>query len=743
VSQDHELRRTELDRRASAWRRDLNDTASLRKLQFERQKQDYKRDIDRWEGAAKQKISDEERDAVQSIKDAEGAAGTGSSAAGRSKQYENMDDMLLTAAVWVAGALALLTVFVLAAGHISAFAYDGSVPRYEMKDVPGILQRLVSNLGDPGAAWAPVNSGGEVPGPLGWYAIFGLLLLLAVAVGFLLFAVRSTRPQTQAQAGSSNVHWSKASAHPWMRVQGNEKARLVVGTSGRSKLALGPLHSLLVVGPAHAGKTSGLAVPALLEWPGPAVVASTKSHLMDETIGWRSHQGEVHVFDPSAVTRYHRSGWSLLSDCGTWQGAIRMAQHLTTAAQALPGVRFEAPGGAVLGAGGAPSAGPAGPGVTAGVGVTALEPMRSQLWTSAMAMALAPFLYAAAAEGRTIMQAARWIEREERDEVLAILKKVDQGAAHAHEATFFREDASRSSFFHLMYQVLSVYNDPTVAETSSKHEIVAEELLDGGHNTLYLTAPEHDQARFGPLFATIVRQMLTAVNDRYAAEGTPLDPPLLLLLDEAVGITSVEDLAIIASTGGAKGVQVVSIFQDMGRFEGLQPNASALLAKNHRAMLVAAGQHDVGGLGMGMPSDERLWWAELASYLSESEAALLYGNISPVRLKLRRWYKDADLSRRVETRQDAIAPSERRLPNVYRSPLDTDAATSMARQTGAWLRDRKNDIDDTLISESARARRQRGGHGDSRYAELFDMTDDEPPPDNVTRFPDPTQRGRH
>jgi type IV secretion system protein VirD4 len=729
---DDELRRASLDARGADWRRDLQNTASLKKLEFERQKQDYKRDTDRWESNAKQKISDRERDALDKLK---GASGSGPESTG---QYQDMDDLLLRAAVYVAGALAVLTVFVLAAGHISAFAYDGAAPSYKMDDIPGILQRLVGNLGDPGAAWEPVNTGGEVPGPIGWYAIFGLLLLLTAAVAFLVYAVRSTKPQVRQGGGSSNVHWSKASAHPWMRVQGTEKARLVVGTSGRSKLALGPLHSLLVVGPAHAAKTSGLAIPALLEWPGPAVVASTKSHLMDETIGWRSHQGEVHVFDPASVTRYHRSGWSLLSDCGTWQGAIRMAQHLTTAAQTLPGVRFDAPGGVTMPAStGLHTASNPAVNAASGMGVASLEPMRSQLWTSAMAMALAPFLYAAAADGRSLMQAARWIESEERDEVLAILRKVDDAAAHAHEATFFRDDPTRSSFFHLMYQVLGVYNDPTVADTASKHEIVAEEILDGGHNTLYLTAPEHDQARFGPLFATIVRQMLTAVNDRYAAVGTPLDPPLLLLLDEAVGITSVEDLAIIASTGGAKGVQVVSIFQDMGRFEGLQPNAAALLAKNHRAMLIASGQHDVGEMAMGMPSDERLWWAEVASYLGESEAALLYGNSSPVRLKLRRWYKDAELSRRVETAQDAVAPSERRLPNVYRSPLDTDAAFSIARQTSAWIRDRKHADADTLISESARARR-----GDSRYAELFELPDDEPPPDNVTQFPDPGRRHR-
>ncbi|HEV7762669.1 MAG TPA: type IV secretory system conjugative DNA transfer family protein, partial [Acidimicrobiales bacterium] len=525
-------RRYRLDQRGSKWQRELDRTAQARKRELERQQQDAKRRLD-WEKAdAKRAIERQGQDVRRSIDSAARGRGGGGGGGGgalpreQMSQYQNMDDLALRVAVYVAGALAVIGLFVLATGHIAALAYDGAFPKYKADDIPGILTRFAGNLGDPAAAWKPVNSGGEVPGPLGWWTLFAILVLLVGALSFLAYAVHSTSPQ--AQVVRPKADWAKPSVLPELRLQAGETGRLVVGTSGRTKVALGPRHSLLVVGPAHAGKTSGLAIPALLEWPGPAVVASTKSHLMDETIGWRSHQGDVHVFDPAAVTRYHRSGWTMLSDCGTWQGAIRMAQHLTAAAQALPDARVD--------------------------GGTAGEPARSQLWNSAMAMSLAPFLYAAAADGRSIMDAAQWIEREERDEVLTILRRIDQSAAHAHETTFFREDASRSQFFHLMFQVLSVYADPTVAATAAKHEIVPAELLDGGHHTLYLTAPEHDQVRFQPLFAAVVRQMLTAINDRFAADGTPLDPPILFLLDEAVGVATVEDLAAIASTGAAKGV---------------------------------------------------------------------------------------------------------------------------------------------------------------------------------------------
>ena len=688
----------ELESREKAWRRELDRSSQERKWDYDRQRREAKNELGR-------KKDDVKRELDRHVS----SAGPQGISPDQLRRYHEMDDIALRAAVYVAGALAVVALFVLSTGHLAALAFSGGLPHYQPEDVPGILQRVVADPGDPAAAWAPVNTGAELPGSVAWWSIFLVLVLVLGGLSFLVYALYSTHPQAQQPRGP-RADWAKAKVHPGLRVQASDGRRVVVGISGRSKLALGRLQSLLVVGPAHAGKTSGLAIPTLLEWAGPAVVASTKSHLMDETIGWRSHQGDVHVFDPAGITRYHRSGWTLLSDCGTWQGAIRMAQHLTAAAQAAPGGRLD--------------------------GATPSDPGRSQLWSSAMAMSLAPFLYAAAADGRTIMDAAQWIEREERDEILTILRRVDKAAAHTHETTFVRSDPSRSSFFHLMFQVLSVYSDPTVAATANKDEIVGSELLDGGSHTLYLTAPEHDQARFQPLFATMVRQVLTAASDRFASRGAPLDPPLLLLLDEAVGVASVQDLASTAATGAAKGVQVVSIFQDLGRFDGLHPNAAGLLANNHRAMLVVAGEHDVT---KGTPSSERLLWADLGAQLRPGEGALLYESAKPVRLRLRRWFQDGELSRRVAMAQDAVAPTERRLPNVYSSPIDTAPAFSLARQTGAWL---KGAHRHGASSEEAGAGERAARRADSRYAELFELPEDDPPPDNVTQLPNLTERPR-
>jgi type IV secretory pathway TraG/TraD family ATPase VirD4 len=281
-----------------------------------------------------------------------------------------------------------------------------------------------------------------------------------------------------------------------------------------------------------------------------------------------------------------------------------------------------------------------------------------------------------------------------------------------------------------MYQVLSVYGDPSVAASSGRHEIVSEELLDGGSHTLYLTAPEHDHVRFQPLFATIVRQILTAVSDRFASEGRPLDPPLLLLLDEAVGLASVDEMAAVASSGAAQGVQVVSVFEDLSRFDRLQPNASQQIARAHRAKLVLPGAYQ----GPSGASIEPLLPAVQARQLTRDEGALMYGNASPVRVRLRRWYRDPELRRRVETEQDAVKPTE---PGptapTGRSPVDDAGPYSLVEQTGLWNRRRRRPEHDDQVTDDRDRERDRG----SRLVPGVLTTNPDGErllPDNVTRL---------
>jgi type IV secretion system protein VirD4 len=602
----------------------------------------------------------------------------------------SLEDQVLIWAVPVATAASLPLIV----GHLAALLVNGGWPRYRWEDAPGILARVVSNPGDPGRAWEPVNTGAAVPGAAAWWGTLVVVALFAGLAGLLVWSARQTSPSRARSSGGPR--WARRSEQRAMWVRKGEPHRLVLGAADGHRLAVRDRHSVLVAGPAHTGKTSSVSIPAVLEWRGPAVVVSTKGHLIDQTIGWRSHQGDVHVYDPAQVTRYHPSGWSLLADCRSWEGAIRTASDLTLAARATVGAS------------------------RAGDGITSED--RGEIWRSSMAMSLAPFLFAAVASGRSIGAAAEWIEREERDEVLEVLDGVNQTAARAHRTSFLRADPSRSKFLHAMHEILSVYEDPVVAASMERHEILPEELLDGGDHTLYITTPEHDQARFRPLCAMIVRRVLVNAFAASARAGRPLDPPLLLVLDDVLGIAPIYDLAALASTAAPRGVQIVSVVQDLAQLDEQYGEAADLVVKNHPARLMLSG----GSAPLGRGS-EQMVPAALTNELGADEAALVYASHHPTRLQLRPWFRDRELRRRVETPQDLLPPVDHDDNRVH---------VPVAEQSAAWMRrvvsgDIGDPVDPTIPLDTS----------DPAYIEVFGSLDEEPQRNVTSIFARSRHRG--
>jgi type IV secretion system protein VirD4 len=513
--------------------------------------------------------------------------------------------------------LSVAAALVLVTGHLSALVFGGGWPRYPAGEIPGILGRAVTTPLDPGSAWDDVNEGAETPGPVGWWLTF-LVLTVAIAVP----VVRRVRSGDRRKEVAGIPPATQRDVRR-LRMERSGPSEVVVGTADGREVALKSGHSLLVLGPMRSGKTTAVTIPAVLEWPGPVVATSTAGDLVDHTIGWRSRQGDVHVFDPMGTTRYHTSGWSPLAGCRTWVGATRTAWDLAMA------------GKASIGTG-------------SGVG---------EFWFSSAARSLAPYLFAAAESARGMEDVARWIDTEDRDEVLAALRTVEPDAAVAHAATFRREEAARASLFHVMQQIVGAYLDPRVAASARHHEIVCDELLDGDPHTLYITAPHHDQARVRPLFAALVRQMLGAVHERVARLKQPLEAPLLLVLDDAANIAPVEDLPTLAATSAAAGVQVITVFQDPTQIEIRHGQDAPAVLGNHRAKLLLPGT--VGAETLAAGSRGTLA-PDLARQLPADEAVLVYQDLAPVRLRLRHWHKTRELRRRAAVAQDAIAPTEAR-----------------------------------------------------------------------------------
>lgn len=383
-------------------------------------------------------------------------------------------------------------------------------------------------------------------------------------------------------------------------------------------------------------KTVGFAIPALLEWQGPALVTSVKTDLVRTTHAARSDLGRTWVYDPAAVTGLVRDAWSPLNAATSWAGARRAAVALVNAARA---------------------------------GTTG--PSDADFWYATAAKLLAPLLFAAAVSGGTMADVVRWVDTQETAEVCDVLAAAGvEEALLAAEASFGREERARSSIFTTAETVLDPFADPGSDPPAGADDIDPAPLLDGGRHTLYLCAPSHEQKRLRPLFSTLVEQVVTAVYERCSATGTPLDPPLLLVLDEAAAIAPLEDLDDVAATGAGQGIQLVTIWQDlaqvMARYGGRAPS----VINNHRAKVLLSGVSDPATLEQlsglvgesGAPTSSvtvdaqggrsttestsfrRLAPSDALRRIPPGHGLLLYGHLPPARIRLRPWYEDPALA---------------------------------------------------------------------------------------------------
>lgn len=655
-----------------------------------RRQQQLRRDLELQARTARRTIdetaararSDIARDAAAAQRSSLRATPASRAGSGSDQPWDDLEDKLL---VWILPVAAIAAV-PLVAGHLSAVLVSGRAPSYPMAESPGIIGRLISAPGDPAAAWAPVNTGGAVGGPVAFWTSFAFLVVVLGLVGLLIWAIVRTPSDRAGGRG-----WGRAEDVSDLRLKKGEVNRVMVGEAGGKPLAVAQRHSVLAVGPAHSGKSSGLSVPAVFEWEGPAVVASAKGHVIDETIGWRSHQGEVHVYAPAGITSHHRSGWSILAECSTWSGAIQTAADLTLAA------RFT---------------------------LHLAEEDDSAARPTGLSMALAPYLLAAVASGRSIGDVVDWIERGETDAVFDVLSGVDRAAAQTLRRSAARRDDRRRDYLLAMAELLQVYVDPVVGDSMDRHEIEPSELLDGGHHTLYVNVPEHDQERFRSLCSMLVRRVIAAAYEMSSIRGKPLDPPLLVVLDDVAGIAPIYDLGSLASTAAGHGIQILSIFQDRGQIDDLYGPRASTVIRNHRIRMVLPGGHRFVAV------DDPIVEPDLVGELDEGEAALAYSSHKPVRVRLRTWHGDRALRSRAATPQDLVRPAD-----DASLPANTGWAGSLAEQSARWMR-----------SSRARTGALPPDPGppldthDPSYVEVFGSTDDTERM-NVTRLPERRPRG--
>jgi type IV secretion system protein VirD4 len=436
----------------------------------------------------------------------------------------------------------------------------------------------------------------------------------------------------------SPARWARASDLRPLRHRPPAPGRLVLGRSGRITLAAEPAQSVVVFGPTQSRKTTGFAIPAILGWQGPVVATSVKTDLVRHTMGWRQRCGPVQCFDPSSSTGLPSAQWSPLDAARTWSGARKVATSLTEGAKGGNGPMTD-----------------------------------GDFWYATAAKLLAPLLFAAATSGGDMTDVVRWVDTQEESEVLDLLDAAGvREATQAAQASWAKEDRQRSSVYTTAETVLEPFADPVDEVTGGEPPRVDPLRLISESGTLYLCAPAHDQRRLRPLFTAVVRQIVEHAYEKVTRTGLPLDPPLLIVLDEAANIAPLEDLDTLASTAAGHGIQLVTIWQDLAQVTARYGPRAATVVNNHRAKVFLSGISDPstldhashligdeelhlaattsGGQGgpttTSSPTTRHLAPPDALRRIAPGHGVLVYGGLPPARIVLRSWFEDPLLAER-------------------------------------------------------------------------------------------------
>ena len=530
-------------------------------------------------------------------------------------------------------------------GGVAGAAFGHGWPAMSADDVWRVVTHLPARLGHPAGAWPP-RARRKLPGTVGVYA--ALAGLLATGTGLVTAAARSLPPGRVFGGGRGGARWAgRGELRPlrrrWRRRGGQ---RLVLGRHGGRLLYAEERHALVAFGPPQSGKSAGLAVPALLEWDGPAVASSIKTDLLAATRARRAALGRVFVFDPFELSGAAGQTWSPLRSAGTWDGALEAAWRLAAAGE-LDQKSVE--GG--------------------------------DFWAIAAEQRLAPLLFTAARAELGMEAVVRWGYGQGSRELYETISQLTGAAdgereledAHAAydalRAFEAQADRTRSSIEATAQGLLRAYRFGRVLRSARSCEITPDELLDGA-GTLYLIGDAKASRLLRPIFLALLSEIVDRAYERATRAGGRLARPLLLCLDEAGNVAPLPHLAEIASTAPSHNIQLVSIFHDLAQARSRYGRQAETVVNSHRARMLLPGVADLDTLRYfsGLAGEEEaadttrttgsdgstrthgtrrrpLVAPEELRQLRAGEALLLYGRLAPAIVRLRMWFGDRRLRR--------------------------------------------------------------------------------------------------
>ncbi len=472
------------------------------------------------------------------------------------------------------------------------------------------------------AAASPIRS--ALAGPL-----LGLGCLVVAAAGLALARWRQTRLLAAGSLGRARRAMGRdlrelhrSPGRPLGRA-GPPRVRL--GAHGARSIWLPEDEHLLVLGPTGSGKSSALAIPAILEWPGPVVVTDPKGELVRTTLAARLAIGPAAVFAPLMEPS---ARWNPLESIESSDDALRVASFLMGRA-----------------------------------------PEREPFWHDLARQLLHGLLVQGCADGAHLADLLEGLQSVPAEELAArathpLAQRLIQGALSGGDRTAMGVVAT-------LVSQLGAYGSEGVSAATSGSDFDPADLARGRLRSLYCVVAPHD----APVLKGLISSLLSCCWR--ALFGAPPEVPALFVLDEFTQLTGLPELPALVQLGRSQGVRMLLMAQDLGSISGAYgAEATAAIWANCRTKLLLPGISEVelleraSRLAGSTTLHRRLESGELepaAAHpllqmdeirrLESGRALVLRGSDQPAVIRQTRWFSDRSLRRRV-----AAAGPPRSLP---------------------------------------------------------------------------------